>query len=520
MQLLLMLAGQPRQPVSRRDLEATVWAGRIVTDDAVTNAVAKLRRAFGDSARSPRFIETVPKQGYRLLITPVPLQTLPAPRPPSARPWGILGAGALTVTLLIGFLAGRPVEDAVTTGPVTESGVSAQRPTIAVLPLANLSGDPDHKAFVDAVSRDLVTALSSQPDLDVLAARATFHLDRAGADVARAVRDLGAAYMLRGGLVRQDGQIEVELGLVETVSGRTLWSERLQGPEATMLEIQREIARTLAGMLEPGHKGGTALAFQNGVTSSLAAYEEFLQGLAAYLRITPEDNETARIHFLKAMELDPGFARAHTGLALTWVREVMDGWTTDHAVAFDRAATHVAKAEAIAPGLPQVHFVKGMIALFQGRHLAAAEAAQRATALDPNFADGYALLAWILAYGGRPDVAADALQEALRLNPLSTAAYEGVAGEISFALGHYDDAAARFQEALARNPTHARARLWLAASLANSGRYDDARWELTELRVEDPDLSLDSLAFGFPHKDPDVPRRFFNALETLGLPQR
>jgi TolB-like protein/thioredoxin-like negative regulator of GroEL len=517
MQLLLMLAGQPRQVVSRRDLETTVWAGRVVSDDAVTNAIAKLRRAFGDSARSPRFIETVPKSGYRLLLLPEPLVANPTAARSPIPPWLLVGTGILAVTVLVAMLIGRPFKDPAPRSLPAEPRVVESRATVAVVPFENPVDDPSQAAFVAGLTRDLITDLSAQDGLTVLSARATFHLDPDAPDLHQAVRDLGVAYLVRGSLARLNGQLALEVLLIETASGRTLWSNTLRAPDAGVFDIQREVAQTIATVLAGRLSAGFEFTARRGVTHTLGAYEAFLQGLSAYLRVTRDDNETARMHFARATELDPGFARAYGGLALTWAREVMDGWAADPAQALGEAASYIGVAEAIDPDLPQVHFVKGMIALFRGQHLVAAEAVQRATTLDPNYADAYALLAWILHYGGRPDVALDALQEALRLNPLSSAAYEAVAGEINFALGRYADAVDRFQQALDRNPTHARARVGLAVSLAKHDRLEDARWELDELLTVDPGLSVDRLAFGLPYKDPDVRRRFFNALERVRM---
>ena len=126
----------------------------------------------------------------------------------------------------------------------------------------------------------------------------------------------------------------------------------------------------------------------------------------------------------------------------------------------------------------------------------------------------------MLHYGGRPDIAVKALHEALRLNPLSSASYDVIAGEINFAISRYDQAIVSFRSVLARNPSHSRARLWLAASLAKVGEYEDAAWEVEELKTINPNLDLTTLAFGFPHKDPEVPRRFYASLvqiQRLGL---
>lgn len=394
MQVLLALAENAGEVVSRRTLESTVWSGRVVTEDAVTNAVAKLRRAFEDSARSPSYIETVPKQGYRLLQTP---------RPPERKD------KALHLT--------------------------------------------DNKS----------------------------RLYWAGG--------LSAAALIAVAVARFDHQ-----GPIQQESADTDFSE---APSRTSSVEEMENIESFG---------------ESNAGNTLEAYDAFSKGLSAYLRMTPEDVEIARLHYLRAIELDPDFARAYAGAAITFIRGVMDGWAPDPEQSIDEALRYASIAEQIDSDVPQIHFVKGLIALFRGRHLEAADAAHTATQIDPNYADAYGLLAWTLHLGGRPDVATEALHEAVRLKPESSASFETIAGEINFAKGQYEEAVSCFTKALERNPTHPRARLWLAASLAQTDQVDDARWELDELLAQNPNFSFENSAFEIPHKDPELLSRFFRAL--------
>jgi tetratricopeptide (TPR) repeat protein len=224
-------------------------------------------------------------------------------------------------------------------------------------------------------------------------------------------------------------------------------------------------------------------------------------------------------HFEQAIALDPQFARAYAALALTWTRRAIDGWTESPEQALIEAAKLASQAAEIDPDQPQVHFVRGQIALFYGDHAAAISAAMKATRINPNYADAYGLLAWILHYGGRPRLAEKALQDALSRNPASNASYNQIAGEIQFATHRYHEAVGSFEAALERNPTHTRARLWLAASLVLLGRYDEAAWEIDEMLTTNPDLHSTNLLFAFPHKDPEVVDTFKKALLQLDLPQ-
>jgi tetratricopeptide (TPR) repeat protein len=180
---------------------------------------------------------------------------------------------------------------------------------------------------------------------------------------------------------------------------------------------------------------------------------------------------------------------------------------------------HAEHAASIDPSIPQTHFVHAQVELFRGRHERAAAAATTAIELDPNYADAHGLLAWILLYAGRTDQAEPALAEALKRNPRASAPYRQVAGEISFAKGRYDDAVEAFEAALERNPAHARARLWLAATLVKLDRQEEAAWEVQELLALNPEFSLSRLLLAFPLRDPHQRDELTGALARLGLPE-
>ena len=163
--------------------------------------------------------------------------------------------------------------------------------------------------------------------------------------------------------------------------------------------------------------------------------------------------------------------------------------------------------------------MRAQVELFRGRHEQAADSAAAAIELDPNYADAYALLAWILHYAGRPDQAGPMLAEALKRNPRSSASYREIAGEIDFSAGRYGEAAEEFQAALERNPTHTRARLWLAATHSKLSDEDAAAWEVQELLALNPQFSLSRLLLAFPLKDPRQRDALTDALGGLGLPE-
>ena len=515
MQVLLTLAGQAGEVVTREALEQKVWAGRVVSHDALTNSIAKLRRALGDDRRRPRFIETIPKRGYRLIPSPAPKATV-AVSPPhrgKAFVWTVRSITAAALAVLVGFGLHAWLSPGEEQAPPRTPEIS-----IAILPLTDKSGRED-RYFIDGLTHDIIEKLGEQKQLSVVAPATVFSYRDALASDSGLGKELGARFLVRGDIGNDDQGMVVNLRMVDTASGRALWSGRFSGSDEQIFDIKEQIVSDILSQLQR-HSSTDLVLFDPGtVTDSLKAYEEFQRGRRYYSRLVPEENAVAKQHFERAIELDPRFALAYAGLALAWTREAIDGWSEQPEQSLVEAARLANQAAEIDPNLPQVQFVRGQIALFFGDHAAAISAAMRATRINPNYADAYGLLAWILHYGGRPKLAEKALREALRRNPASNASYEQIAGEIQFATHRYDAAVSSFEAALERNPTHGRARLWLAATLVLQGRYDDAEWQIDELRTTNPNLHAGNLLLAFPHKDPEVVDAFKSALLQLELPE-
>ncbi len=512
MQVLLMLAGQAGQVVTREALEREVWGGRVVSDDAVTNTIAKLRRALGDDRRRPHFIETIPKRGYRLIPKPVrPVASWFGERAPFVLARWLVSAAASVLVVGLGLYAWLlPSEEQL---PPTTPAVS-----IAVLPLTDESGQDDGY-FIDGLTQDIIEELGRQRQVSVVAPSTVFGYRDVLIDDRSLGRELGTRFLVRGDISRGGGEMVLNLRMIDTSSGRELWARQFSGSSVQILDIKEQVIASILAALKQHSNTGLTQFDVNKATDSLSAYDEFLRGRRYYGRLTPEDNAAAMHHFNQAITLDPQFARAYAALALTWTRQAIDGWTEEPEQALVEAGKLASQAAEIDPNLPQVHFVRGQIALFFGNHAAAISAAMKATRINPNYADAYGLLAWILHYGGRPLLAEKALQNALNRNPASNASYNQIAGEIQFATHRYNEAVGSFEAALERNPTHARARLWLAASLVLLGRYDEAAWEVNEMLATNPDLHSTNLLFAFPHKDPEVVDTFKKALLQLDLPE-
>ncbi len=524
MQVLVYLVAHRGTVVSRRDLEAHLWPGMVVTEDAVTNAIAKLRRAFGDDARHPRVIETVPKVGYRLIAAVEPANDAHEQAEVLSSPGTRIegrgrGAGvyrvaaAILILLAFGgwwFLGGEGA-------PPGRPGPLSGKPAVAILPFENLGASPEQDYFANGITADLITDLSKVSGLLVIAPGTVFAYRNTGAGPGEISAELDVDYVVSGSVQRSGERLRVNVQLIEAPLERALWAERYDGALDDIFEVQDRITAAVIAALEIELAPPERALLARRPTASIAAYDHYLRGLEDHGHRTRDQNLSARNQFRRAIELDPSFARAYAGLALTHSRDAIDGWTETPLGSLARAADLAQKAAGMDPSLAQVHFVSGQVDLFRRRHVQAVEATERAIRVDPNYADAYALRAWILNYAGRPDKALASMERAMRLNPRPTASYLEVLGEIRFVQGRYEEAIALFEEVLDINPNYMRARMWIAAALAQAGSEDRAEWEVMELLVLNPDLRLARLEFAFPFKDPLERDAVLHGLRKAGL---
>lgn len=515
MEVLVHLSRHPGQVVSREELEATVWRGRVVGYDAVTNAIIKLRRAFGDDARHPRVIETLAKKGYRLVAEVEPLPV--AGEPPPATPWsGGLRTGHLLLVLVLFALSLAALWWVwLPQGPETRMAEVDAR-TLAVLPFENLSADPDQEYFSNGITEDLITELSRIPGLGVIARGSTFAYR--GVDSLEHVRrELGVRYILRGSVRREGERVRISARLTDAHSTRVLWAEGYDAKLEDSLGLQASIANRIAEVLQVRLASGP-----QGVVSkhgaSLEAYDHFLRGLDYYGRRSPDDLALAQAYYERAIELDPAFARAYANLGLVHLRRVIDGWGAPSQAVLDQVQGLARQALMLDDSLAEVYFVRAFVALFNHDHEGALHELDRALVLRPSYADAHALLAWVLNFAGRPEQAGPALERAVRLNPRMPSAYLLVQAEIDYVLGRYDQAISLLEQALEMNPVHPRTHLLLIALYEQVERSGDAQWMVEQLLLLHPRMSLSRLHGAFPFKNHEHLVQLLDRLRKAGVP--
>jgi len=525
MAVLEYLAQRPGKLVSREELEQAVWAGTIVGYDALTGAVQKLRKAFNDDPRRPRMIETLSKKGYRLVAPVVPLPAPPqataiappavtsTPRKPVVwRPAGVIIL--LSLLLVAGGITYRYVSQE--RGPPGATDTAAAN-TIAVLPFDNLSREPDQEYFADGMTDELITGLARHPELLVIARDSTFLYRGKALDTAAIAQQLNVRYLLTGSVYRDGQQVRIHAQLADSRNGSLLWAESYDGSLEHIFELQGRITgrivAALTAKIETGHD--TAMPRQTGSTE---AYDSYLMGKKHfYLYLNREENRKARELFEASIHYDPEFASAYAMLAWTHVFDVMNGWSDDRQASLQRALELATRALSLEPQLPVAYWVRGLAYRETGDYVKALVEAEKAIEYDPNYANAHILLATLLYFAGRPEEGLERILKAMEINPHHPFNYTFHLGQAYFILHRYRESVDTLRKALESNPASERIHVWLAAALARAGALDDARWEATQVRVLNPEFSLQRMEQSLPFSNPADRQHVIDSLRMAGL---
>jgi adenylate cyclase len=319
------------------------------------------------------------------------------------------------------------------------------KPSIAVLPLENLSGDSEQEYFADGMTGDLITDLSRVSGLMVIARNSSFTYKGRAVKVQEVGRELGVRYVLEGSVRRVGDRVRINAQLIDAQSGMHLWADRYDRDFKDILTLQDEvigmIVQALAVQLTPDEAG--VLARKRTVNTD--AYDLLLRGNEHRHRFTAEESAISREFYQQAIELDPDYAR------LAYANDVEFAWTDDIEGSIQKGLESSEIALALDDSIPQIHFTRASLYLVLRRHKAAVAASRRSIEVDPNFADGYGILAHNLIYAGEHESALHAIHEAKRLNPHVSYIYLWVEAHALFFMERNEEALELVREAVERN---------------------------------------------------------------------
>jgi TolB-like protein/DNA-binding SARP family transcriptional activator len=395
----------------------------------------------------------------------------------------------------------------------------AAKPSIAVLPFANLSADPEQDYFAKGIVEDLVTQLSRLRDLLVISRNSVVGSEDRTVRVQDVARDLGVRYALEGSVRRAGNRLRVTAQLVDAATGGHLWAERYDRELIDLFELQDEITKAVTVALQVKlTEGDTARIAAEG-TRNLQAWEAFLQGKAAFLTFTKADNLRARRFFEQAVHHDPNYGLALVALSNVHWLDARFRYTPDSAASLELAKATLRRAEELVGETGAVLFAKGAIALIERRHDEALALHRRAVELAPSDAECAAVLGMTLIYVGDFQGAIGSLKMSQRLSPtfINWAVYY-----LAFAhlwLGDLEQARSEAALYLRREPQEPFAYLLSTIVEAAAGHADAARKHVAVLRANHPDVTCSAFAHAQFYRDPERLRQLLAWLRDAGLPE-
>jgi len=389
--LLAHLIQNRDRVVSKDDLLSAIWGGRVVSESNLTSRINAARKAIGDDGEKQRLIRTYARKGVRFIGNV-----------DEAKP---------------GLIKEAP--DLAASASQTGSGSETPRakPTIAVLPFSNMSGEPEQEYFSDGITEDIITALSKHRSMLVIARNSTFAFKGHDRDVRRVGLDLGADYLVEGSVRKIGKHVRVTAQLIETEGGRNVWAERYDRDVHDMFAMQDEITAAIAARIEPEIGTAERVRSEHKPPHVLHAWDFFRLGTSHFYKSTIEDNREAQRLFRRAIEVDPGLAQAHAflGYALVLSMVYFDVEPSDERL--NEAVTVARKGVELDEQDALVRFVYGRALLAQKRYGDALAELETAVELNQNLAVVYCGLGDSLAYEGRFSEAIPYFEKAINLSP-------------------------------------------------------------------------------------------------------
>jgi adenylate cyclase len=413
---------------------------------------------------------------------------------------------------------GRATESVNVTGRPADLEL-LDKPSIAVLPFVNMSGDPEQEYFSDGLSEEIITALSKIPDLFVIARNSTFIYKGKAVNVQQVGRELGVQYVLEGSVRKAGDRIRVTAQLIDSTSGGHLWAERYDRKIEDIFAVQDNIVMNiLKGMPENVIEKFNSI--ERG-TDNLEAYLKVLQGVFYIKRLTEENNMLARTLYEDAVALDPQYATAYAMLGWTHLQDVSLGWSESPAESLQEAEALASKCLDLDPSSLAAQLLLGRIYMRTGQFEKAIAAGKRAVSLDPTGALTLANYANTLLYTDRPNEAIEFLQKARRLDPFEqTTNYSLLFGVGYRMTGRYEEAVEEWMKAVQRDPNAWPTHLCLAIGYTLLGRAAEAHFEVEEVLRINPDFSVeywDKTTFYKNQADKDL---IIEAIRKAGIPEK
>jgi adenylate cyclase len=405
----------------------------------------------------------------------------------------------------------------------TAHGDVGERPTIALLPFVNMSGDRAQDYIGDGLTESIITGLSRFRDLNVIASNSSFVYKGKAVKVQDASRELGAGYILEGSVQKAGERVRITAQLIDGKTGRHIWAERYDRGMDDIFAVQDEVTGLIVGTLATSHGGRLRKAWQErrqaSGTGNMLAMDYFLRGMDFLNRFTRDDNELAKEFFAKSAELDPGYAKPIAKIAWAHYLDANLGWTASAQDSLAKGLKYAKAAIALDDDESWGHYALAGYHVYTGRFDLAISAYEKALSLNPTDADILMDFAMCLCSAGRKKEAIEIAQSAMRLNPHCPEWYLAQMGELCFEAHRYAEAVVAFERLTSMDTVHIR--LIEAASHAALGQADQARCAVERALQLDPQATVRicTSAERAPYGDLGDREHFRENLRRAGLPE-
>jgi TolB-like protein len=492
--LLVYLVEHRERVVSKDDLLDAVWSGRIVSESTLTSHVNAVRKAIGDSGEEQRLIRTIARKGFRFVGE---VRDIPSPETPAMQ-------------------SAEPASSS------PEALLLPDKPSIAVLPFQNLSGDPEQDYFADGMIEDVITALSRIGWLFVIARNSSFTYKGRAVDVKQVGRELGVRYVLEGSVRKAANRVRITAQLIDATTGAHLWADRFEGTLDDVFELQDQVSASVVGAIAPQLERAEIERAKRKPTGSMDAYDYHLRGMASFHRSTKEATDEALQSFTKAIELDPDFPPAYAMAAWCHFWRKINGWMIDRPAEIAEGVRLAQRAVALGKD-DAVTLARGGHALshFTGDVEGGIAFLDKALMLNPNLATAWFISGFLRIWRGDPEAAIERLERGMRLSPLDPEMFRMQAG---LAMAHlvakrFDIASSWAEKAIRELSSFLIVAGVIAASHALAGRADEAQRAMHHVRKLDPSLRVSNIRDWLPFLRPDDLATFAEGLRRAGLPE-
>ena len=491
--LLIYLLQNRDRVVSKDDLFASVWGGRVVSESTLTSRINAARKALGDSGEDQKLIRTVARKGVRFV--------------------GIVditsnGAG-------LTHAAATPDEVHEQSRPAVPL---PDRPAIAVLPFSNMSGDPEQEYFSDGISEDIITALSKLRWFFVIARNSSFTYKNKAVHLKQVAEELGVGYVVEGSVRKGGDRVRITVQLNDVATGSHLWAEKYDRSLADVFAVQDEITEAIVAAIEPQLYAAENFRARRKPPESMDAWDLVMRALSHYWRVTRQDNVVAQALLEKAIAIDPNYGQALGVLATSYTFSAHMGWADMATVVpiAERAALASIQADSEDPW---AHHALGSASLFKRRFEDSLGAFESALSLNPNFSLAQGYYGLTLSYCGRWQEGCVAAQRALRLSPRDpfAAIFCGIAAYSHFVGRNYDEAIRLATEGIRQRGDFVGGHRVLTAAAGMAGRDDLAKAALLELERAQPNISLGWLASHMPIRYDADREHYLEGFRRAGL---